>query len=53
MAQLVGLIVSDDDAFKKQIGRLLRAGSIPVSVIDDKTQRETLPPDVVIVDIRE
>ncbi|HEY2153571.1 MAG TPA: AAA family ATPase [Vicinamibacterales bacterium] len=52
MAQLVGLIVSDDDAFKKQIGRLLRAGSIPVSVLDDKTQRETLPPDVVIADIR-
>jgi pilus assembly protein CpaE len=52
MAQLVGLIVSDDDAFKKQIGRLLRAGSIPVSVIDDKAQRETLPPDVVIADIR-
>jgi pilus assembly protein CpaE len=52
MAQLVGLIVSDDDAFKKQIGRLLRAGAVPVSVVDDKTQRETLPPDVVIADIR-
>ena len=36
MAQLVGFIVSQDDAFKTQIGRLLRSGAIPVSVIDDR-----------------
>ncbi len=41
MAQLVGLIVSDDDAFKKHVGRLLRAGSVPVSVVDERAQRET------------
>ncbi len=52
MAQLVGLIVSDDDAFKKQIGKLLRAGSVPDSVLDDKAQRETVAPDIVIADIR-
>ena len=52
MAQLIGLIVSDDDGFKKQIGKLLRSGSVPVSVVDDRPQREALPPDVVIVDIR-
>ena len=33
MAQLVGLIVSEDDAFKKHFGRLLRASAIPISVI--------------------
>ena len=52
MAQLVGLIVSDDDGFKKQIGKLLRSGAVPVSVVDDRSQRETVAPDVVIVDIR-
>jgi pilus assembly protein CpaE len=52
MAQLIGLIVSDDDGFKKHVGKLLRSGSIPVSVVDDRAQRETLAPDVVIVDIR-
>jgi pilus assembly protein CpaE len=52
MAQLIGLIVSDDDGFKKHIGKLLRSGSVPVSVVDDRSQRETLAPDVVIVDIR-
>jgi pilus assembly protein CpaE len=52
MAQLVGLIVSEDDAFKKHFGRLLRAGAIPVSVIEGHAGREGVLPDLVIVDIR-
>ncbi len=57
MAQLVGLIVTEDDGFRKQIGRLLRSGAVPVSVTDDTSARSGLlkdgmPPDVVIVDIR-
>jgi pilus assembly protein CpaE len=50
MAQLVGLIVSDDDTFKKQVGRQLRAGAIPVSVIDDRAARDAA--DLIIVDVR-
>src|SRR5207249_1425257 len=53
MAQLVGLIVSEDDGFKKHFGRLLRAGAIPVSVIDDRAGRDGTPPDLVIVDTRD
>src|SRR4051812_18047769 len=52
MAQLVGLIFSEDEAFKKHMGRLLRAGAIPVSVMDDRATRDATPPDVVIVDAR-
>jgi len=52
MAHLVGLIVSDDDAFKKHFGRLLRAGAIPVSVLDDRVGRDGTPPDLIIVDAR-
>src|ERR1700730_934234 len=52
MAQLVGLIVSNDDVFKKHIERLLRSGAIPVSVMDDRPAREGAPPDLVIVDTR-
>jgi len=53
MAQLVGLIVSSDDAFKQHVGRLLRAGSIPVSVLDDRHARDAVSsPDIVIVDTR-
>ncbi|OFW17376.1 MAG: hypothetical protein A3F69_06110 [Acidobacteria bacterium RIFCSPLOWO2_12_FULL_66_10] len=52
MAQLVGLIVSEDDAFKKHFGRLLRAGAIPVSVIEERSGRDGVLPDMVIVDTR-
>jgi pilus assembly protein CpaE len=52
MAQLVGLIVSGDEEFRKHVGRLLRSGPVPVSVIDDRVTRDGTPPDLVIVDIR-
>jgi pilus assembly protein CpaE len=53
MAQLVGLVVSDDEAFKHHVGRSLRSGAIPVSVADERLVREGgAPPDLVIVDAR-
>ena len=54
MAQLVALIVSEDDTFRKQIGRQVRAGGIPVSVIDERLARDTsaASADLVIVDVR-
>ena len=52
MAQLAGLIVSDEDGFRKQVGRLLRSGAVPVSLIDDRTLRDGVAPDVIVVDIR-
>jgi pilus assembly protein CpaE len=52
MAQLVGLIVSEDEPFRKQVGQLLRSGTIPVSVLSDRQMREGTSPDFIIVDIR-
>ncbi len=52
MAHLVGLIVSEDEDFRKQVGRLLRLGSLPVSVIDDRQGRDVSSADVMIVDVR-
>jgi pilus assembly protein CpaE len=52
MAQLMGLIVSHDEAFKHQIGRSLRSGAIPVSVADERLVRDGTPPDLAIVDAR-
>jgi pilus assembly protein CpaE len=52
MAQLVGLIVSEDETFRKHSQKLLRSGSIPVSVMDDRLTRDGTPPDVAIVDAR-
>jgi pilus assembly protein CpaE len=52
MAQLVGFIVTEDDGFKTDIGRLLRSSAIPVSLIDDRVTRDGTSPDLVIVDTR-
>jgi pilus assembly protein CpaE len=51
MAQLVGLIVSDDESFRKPLGRLLRAGTVPVSVLEDSGPG-AVQPDLMVVDIR-
>jgi pilus assembly protein CpaE len=54
MAQLVGLIVSEDDSFRKQIERLLRSGPVPVSAIaEGRAASDSLPPDLVVVDMRQ
>ena len=52
MAQLIGQIISNDDAFKKHIGRMLRSGTIPVSLLDERLARDGTSADVIIVDIR-
>ena len=52
MAQLVALIVSQDEEFKKQLNRTLRSGAIPVSVSDERLTRDVAATDIVIVDVR-
>jgi len=52
MAQLVGLVVTDDEAFKHHIGRSLRSGAIPVSIADERLVRDGAPPDVAVIDAR-
>src|SRR5437867_13295411 len=51
MAQLVGLIVSENEGFKKQVDRLLRSGPIPVGVTDERIARDGTAPDIVVVDV--
>jgi len=48
----MGLVVTDDEAFKHHIGRSLRSGAIPVSIADERLVRDGAPPDLVIVDAR-
>jgi pilus assembly protein CpaE len=50
MAQIVSFFVTEDEEFKKHIGRLLRSGAVPISVLEQL--REGVVPDVVIVDAR-
>jgi pilus assembly protein CpaE len=53
MAQLVGLIISEEEGFKKHINRALRSGPVPISVADERVQRDGFQPDLAIVDMRE
>ncbi len=51
MAQLAAAIVSSDEQFKQQVSRLLRAGGVPVGIMEARGA-ETSAPDVYVVDIR-
>jgi pilus assembly protein CpaE len=51
MAQLTAQVVSYDDEFKRQVARLLRAGGVPVGIVEGRSPEGTAP-DLVVVDIR-
>ncbi|MBA2603299.1 MAG: AAA family ATPase [Acidobacteria bacterium] len=50
MAQLAASIVSHDEEFKRQASRLLRAGGVPVGIVEGG--RDDVAPDLFVVDIR-
>jgi pilus assembly protein CpaE len=53
MSQLAAIVVSQDEEFRHQIGCLLRAGGVPVGVIEDqRAQPQAIAPDLALVDIR-
>lgn len=53
MAQLAASIVSHDEEFKRQLSQLLRAGGVPIGIIDSRLGDSSgAGPDVVVVDIR-
>jgi pilus assembly protein CpaE len=53
MAQLAASIVSYDEEFKRQISQLLRAGGVPISIVDGRASDSSgAGPDIVVVDIR-
>lgn len=52
MAQLAAQIISQDEDFRRQAGRLLRSGPTPVSLVDERPARDGASPDLVIVDLR-
>jgi pilus assembly protein CpaE len=52
MAQLLAIVASDDEQFRKQAERLMRSCPVPIGVLDEASQRGAATPDVVLVDIR-
>ena len=51
MAQLAASIISYDEEFKRQVSRLLRAGGVPVAIVEGRAGADGAP-DVVVIDIR-
>lgn len=51
MAQLAAHILSNDEEFRRRIGRLLRSGPIPISVVEEL--REGAPADLAVIDARD
>jgi len=51
-SRLTGTILTDDDIFRARLVELLRAGTVRVSVIDDRLARGPVAPDVAFVDGR-
>lgn len=52
MARLIGSILADDDAFKRHIAALLRAGAVPINLSGDPMGHDGAAADLVIVDAR-
>ena len=52
MAQLAAFLVSSDDEFRRDFGRLVRSGSIPIGIVDDARGPEHVQADLAFVDIR-
>ena len=53
MAQLAASIVSYDEEFKRQVSQLLRAGGVPIGIVENRMSDSSgAGPDIVVVDIR-
>lgn len=52
MAQLAASVVSHDEEFKRQVSQLLRAGGVPISIIEGRADSSGAGPDIVVVDLR-
>jgi pilus assembly protein CpaE len=53
MAQLTALIVTQEEHFRQEISRLLRAGGVPVGIVEARRPgADGSVPDIAVVDIR-
>jgi pilus assembly protein CpaE len=53
MAQLAAVILSQEEEFRRRIGRLLQAGGVPVGIVDERHGGpDQVQPDLAVVDLR-
>ena len=53
MAFVTTLVLTEDEGFRKQAAGLLRSGSVPLTVSDERSFSGSVPCDLVVVDGRE
>ena len=46
MAQLAALLVSSDEDFRRDFGRLVRSATVPIGIVDDRLGPEHVDPDI-------
>src|SRR5215212_7213809 len=51
MAQLAALLATSDEEFRRDLGRLVRSGSVPIGIVDDRRGSDA-DPDLAFVDLR-
>jgi len=51
MAQLAALLATSDEEFRRDLGRLVRSGSVPIGIVDDRRGSDG-DPDLAFVDLR-
>jgi pilus assembly protein CpaE len=52
MAQLAALLATSDEDFRRDFGRLVRSGSVPIGIVEDRRGPEHAEPDLAFVDLR-
>jgi pilus assembly protein CpaE len=52
MAQLTVSIITHDEEFKRQASQLLRAGGVPIGILENRSAADASTPDITVVDIR-
>jgi pilus assembly protein CpaE len=52
MAQLTVSIITHDEEFKRQASQLLRAGGVPIGILEARATADASIPDITVVDIR-
>src|SRR3982750_4577356 len=53
MARLSGLILTEDATFKTRLGAVLRAGPVPVTVVEERSPRDAGTCDIAVIDGRD
>ena len=52
MAQLTVSIITHDEEFKRQASQLLRAGGVPIGILEGRSSADASTPDITVIDIR-